>query len=352
MPRKRNKENKGLPLRWKKAHGAYYYQVPIGCEHLWDNKKLFRLGKTLPESYREWASRIDFHTNCRTLSDLLDRYLLEVVPLKVSKTQRDYRVYISRLREAFGDMVIVDEKGDTSFRASDAYKYVDKRSNKDSGKREIKVLSHLFTKAVEWGEIDRNPIKGNVTLPCAPPRDRYIEDWEVEAMLSLKSTRKKGSVAALKAYIKLKILTGLRKGDILRIQEKHMDGDGIHVKTGKSSKSVIFTWTDDLREAIAEARQARPVDISPFLFCNRFGKSYFNEVTRETSSFDSIWQRFKRRIYKETDVTQFFTEHDLRAKSGSDSDSDGEAQKLLTHSDMKTTVRFYRRKPQKVAPLR
>jgi len=59
MPKNRKKENIGLPARWRLVHGAYYFQVPPGLEDLWDGKKMFRLGKTMPEAYREWAKRLD-----------------------------------------------------------------------------------------------------------------------------------------------------------------------------------------------------------------------------------------------------------------------------------------------------
>ena len=35
------------------------------------------------------------------------------------------------------------------------YQYVDKRSAKKSAHREIEVLSHAYTKAVEWGYLGR-----------------------------------------------------------------------------------------------------------------------------------------------------------------------------------------------------
>jgi hypothetical protein len=59
VPKPRRPENKGLPARWTNKHGAYYFRVPPGLESLWDGKQFFRLGKTLPEAYREWSARID-----------------------------------------------------------------------------------------------------------------------------------------------------------------------------------------------------------------------------------------------------------------------------------------------------
>jgi integrase len=46
-PKPRNKENKGLPKRWRYKNGAYRYQVPRGQEAAWGGKREFTLGKTL-----------------------------------------------------------------------------------------------------------------------------------------------------------------------------------------------------------------------------------------------------------------------------------------------------------------
>lgn len=47
MPKARKPENIGLPNRWTFQHGAYYYRVPTGSEHLWNGKKMYRLGSSL-----------------------------------------------------------------------------------------------------------------------------------------------------------------------------------------------------------------------------------------------------------------------------------------------------------------
>ena len=88
MPRKRNAENKGLPARWRLAHGAYYFQVPLGLESQWDSKKMFRLGKTLAEAYRTWLTRIEWTETVQNIASLLDRYAIEVVPKKAPKNQK------------------------------------------------------------------------------------------------------------------------------------------------------------------------------------------------------------------------------------------------------------------------
>ena len=101
-------------------------------------------------------------------------------------------------------------------------------------------------------------------------RDRYIEDWEVVEFLSIYSKRKVGSVLAVQAYIRLKLLTGMRRGDMLRLTMSDLKEDGIHLKPGKTEDStgeaLIYMWSDELRKAVDAAKAARPVRLSPFLF--------------------------------------------------------------------------------------
>jgi len=49
---------------------------------------------------------------------------------------------------------------------------------------------------------------------------------------------------------------------------------------------------------------------------------------------------------------EHFTEHDLRAKVASDAKSLEHARALLSHADSRTTDRIYRRKAEKVQPLK
>ena len=108
MARRRHKENRGLPARWRHYHAAYYYQVPPGLESQWDGKKQFRLGATLGEAATEWAKRMNVAERPVTyVRGLLDRYAGEVVPTKAVATRAgDYASLVS-LRKVFGDMRLV-----------------------------------------------------------------------------------------------------------------------------------------------------------------------------------------------------------------------------------------------------
>lgn len=349
MPRKRNKENEGLPARWALLHGAYYFQVPAGLESRWDGKRLFRLGATLPEAYKEWAKRLEVVDAAQTIGALLDRYALEVVPTKAVRTRVENTRAIRNLRAVFGAAPL------DWIRPQHIYQYVEARKkSRIAAHRAVDVLSHAFTKCVEWGLIDRHPFKGEVRLQGEAPRTRYIEDWELIECLALPTKRKKGSILMLQAYIRIKLLTGIARGDLLRLTEADMpEHDGIHVQRhktqGSTGKRTIYEWSTELRAAVDMAKAVRPAK-SELLFCTRKGTSYIHPIDETASGWDSVWQRFMTRIMVETKVTERFTEHDMRAKCASDAETLEHARALLAHADSRVTDRIYRRKPERVKP--
>ena len=204
--------------------------------------------------------------------------------------------------------------------------------------------------AVRWGYIDRHPFLGQTRLEHAKPRSRYVTDAEVQACFDVQPLRHRGSVKMCQAFIRFKLLVGLRKSDILNLRIEQLKDDGIHLTTGKTGKPIVFTWTDALRVAVEEAKSVRPVHISPFLFCNRRGECYVDANGR-TGAFDLVWKNFMDRVKAESGI-EHFTEHDLRAKVASDAESLDRAQEVLTHSSPEITAKVYRRAATKVKPIR
>ena len=348
-PQKRRRDNLGLPKRWRHRYGTFYYRVPKGMEAYWDGKREFVLGHTLTEAYTTWAKRLQsINPTVRKISELLDRYASEVVPENKPATRRNKVAHLAKLRAVFGHFGLLEIK------PRHVYGYIDQRrqmGGKVAGQREIETLSHAYTKAVEWGLIDKHPFLGQVRIQGNGPRDRYVEDWEIAEVMRLPSRRKKGSAGMLQAYIAVKILTGLRRTDLLNLRIADCKDDGIHVRTSKTGKALVIERSDALDAAIARAKEARPVDLGPYLFCKRDGSRYIDDEGR-ADSWDSMWQRFMQRVLAETSITERFTEHDLRAKAGSDSESLELAQALLGHMDASTTKRVYRRRPERAKPVK
>lgn len=355
MPRKRNKENQPLPERWRWYHGAYRYQVPQGDERFWDGKKQFRLGVSLAEAHAEFAKRVGAPAETiRTVGAMLDWYATHVIPTYANPLTRAGKLgHVRELRDTFVDAPVAHG----AFKPAWVYGYVTKRGALTAAHREIETLSHAFTKLVQKGDIDRHPFKGEVRLDgdlALKPRTRYVEDWEILELLSLQPRRKAGSVRMLQAYVRLKLLTGLARSDLLRLRvDEHIREDGLHVTRHKTAettgKTTIYEYAKvpERREIVRQAIATRPC-LSPFLFCNKRGEGYIDEETGESHGFDSMWQRFMDRVLAETKVTKRFTEHDLRAKAGSDAESLEKARALLQHADPMTTQRIYRRRPERV----
>lgn len=196
----------------------------------------------------------------RTIGELLDRYDLEVVPTKAVSTHEQQAIWIRQLHRVFGKIPL------TALEPHMVYRYVDERSKKKpeevitkTGKkvvrmrggkttahREKELLSHAFTKAVEWGYLKRHPFKGEVELTGIRSRDRYIEDWEIVEALALESRRRKGSVLAIQAYIRIKLMTGMARSDLLRLRVEHLKEDGIHIQRHKTAdstgKRTTYSW--------------------------------------------------------------------------------------------------------------
>ena len=365
MSRKRLDKNKDLPPRWCWRNGAIYYQVPEIARKHWDNKYLFRLGKTESEAYATWAEKLrgmETHDSLRTVGDLLDRYEREIVPTKSKAAQYYTLKALKNLRKVFG------KRDYKKIEPVHCYKYIDRRSKKklnEKGKMvggpaiaksEIVIFSDVYKKAIKWGVVKKHPFRGQIEHEADNVGDRYVENWELNEFLSVEPKHKKDPAITIQAYVNVKIITGLRKSDLLQIQVSGLKQDGIHITPYKgrdrNGKKIIIRWTDDLRKAVDYALSVRFVDISPYLFCTRRGKSYHNaEATDPTSAFDSQWRRYMKRALDDTKLKVKFKEHDLRAKTASDLDDIDKAQKLLGHTSKKTTA-LYMRKPQYVDPAR
>ena len=349
-PKKRNRENKGLPARWRLRSGTYSYMVPLGQEMQWDGKKEFKLGRTLSEAYKTWADKMSDCADSANFSDLCERYLLEHLPDTSFSNREQGQIAVKRLKPVFGEMDYKD------IQPSHAYRYFDiqkKESSEYSAKADVGHLKTMLSCAVRWGLMNNNPLLKNVTIRISDKKQgekkaRYLSDWEIDQMLSMDSIGRGPQL--IQPYIKLKLITGLRRIDLLALKLSDFKDDGLHVKPQKTSKTsgvkLIFKWNDELREVLAEIKRIPPRRIGDsLLFTTRRGDSYIN-ANGQARSFNSIWGRFVDKVLEDTDVELKFMEKDLRAKVGSDEKTDESAAKKLGHANTATTRKHYRLLPQ------
>lgn len=333
-----------MPKRWQYKHGAYYYLPRPSERDQFDGKSWYRLGKTYSEALRKFASIMDLQVT-EKLSSLIDRYSTEILPKRGISTQNGYKVALRRLREGLGH----NPAGGITPKAM--YRYMDalaKAKGMQVANTDLKVLNQVMNAAVRWGALERNPLKGTVKYygkrdGVTKARDRYVEDWELAAWQAVASRQQR-------AFAAIVMLTGIRKGDCLRIMEAHITDDTLTVHVSKNQRPVVFEMTPALRAAIQEARACKPTP-SLYLLPNRRGASYV-QPSGVTPTWDKSWRRSMARAIEETDLEEPFTRHDLRAKVGSDAEDERRAQELLDHSSPSTTREHYRRKKRTIRPVK
>lgn len=316
-----------LPPRMR-LRGRSYYHV----HYLNGQQKWFRLSADYGEALRLYYQREGVQPSGSTVGDALTRYEIEILPTKAEATQREYARYIKRLREVFGDSRLIG-----GVRRSDVAQYLDRRSAKIEGNREIACLSSVYRSAITWGWCDENPCAGaprnsEKTKPKRAPTDQELSAIQLAASKQMQ------------CMIELVLIIGLRKTDLLKIRLSDLTDKGLRVKVQKTGVEVLFTWTDALRDVVERAKKLRRRVGSLYLFATREdGQQY------TTSGFDSNWQR----LLKKAKVKITF--HSLRRWAITQAKRTGGmdyAQTIGAHKSRQATEKYISEPEIVVRPLR
>lgn len=191
--------------------------------------------------------------------------------------------------------------------------------------REIALMKHFYTKAVEWGYASYNPA-GNVKLYSEVDRKRWriLSQDEISLLLS-------NSTSPLKETILIALNTGMRIGEIQSLKWKDIDiqNEFISIKYSKSGPRKV-PLNGISKRALLKLREQN--GNSDYVFYNPKTNSY---IKYPRKSFQTACK--KSGIYS----LRF---HDLRhhaatvmVQSGIDLHT---VSKILGHSDIKLTMRY------------
>lgn len=312
---------------WK--HGAFY--------RIRQNKWI-RLGETEAEAYAalgELASERD------TMAALFKRYRLEVLPKKALATQRQYKAALTTLEALIGHMEPRTVKPVTVAEIHDELG----KTAPVNANRTVAVLSAVMKLGLRTGAIEANPCRG-LGRHTEAPRTRYVTDSDKAALEAL-------APAWLRTFMEFAALTGQRSGNLIRLQVSDCREDGIHFPSDKRGKPVIVEWSEALSMAHSAAlaqRQAftaksRVVPLA--LLLNARGQKLTASGLR--SAWRRLWATYAEKCAETEEVPiEHFTIHDLRAKAGSESHDD----RLLGHQNPAVLHRVYKRRPEKVKPVK
>lgn len=330
MPPAKRKHDKHLPQNVYFKHGAYFYVKKTDDK----KRKWIRLSESLSDAMKQWSDLINDPIKIFTMSQLFDRYMIDVAPTKSAASYKQNQIQMQNLRIFFGGMYPKDVN------PVNIYKYLDIRSRKSkvAPNREKSLLSHVFTMAIRWGVVNDNPCR-NVKRLTERPRNRYVTDQEFFSVRNIAPEK-------LKLIMDFAYLTGQRISDVLKIKISDLDDEGIKIEQNKTGKKLLILWSDELKDCVNNARKLPRSNLySITLFCNRRGQ----QMTYD--SFKSIWQKTIKKALEQNLIKEIFTFHDIRAKAASDAKNVTHASELLGHSSESLTKKVYIRKPVKIIPL-
>ena len=350
MGRQRNSEHKGLPSGWRWKEGAYRYRVPSGQEDFWEGKTEFKLGVTLSEAYQVFGARIESTSDhIQIFAHLFDHYAVKVTPTKAPRTQIDEQRMLGKLRQMIGRNRVESWKPKHSYKLRNQIKDTAKKSGKKFANRHMALLKHVFTKSVEWGVIDDHPMKAGNFKMYTEERSKLRTPSIEEILDSIDPYHCPNPM--LRAYVMLKLITGLRMTDILGITKSDITSEYLTVvvsKTrNKTGQTLKFVMTDQLQAVIDEANAYPLNTLSPYLFKTSKGKSYLKADNR-CDGFQTIWQYWQNNYFP---PDKQYSERTIRKANANVGDLEV-ASERLGHASTATTKKHYIDSESTVVPIK
>lgn len=289
------------------------------------------------EIAREWAHRVaqggdpsadrSASRAGLTIADLCDRYVRDYAGLrKRNTTNEEGNALIRRfIKPRLGKKRIASLS-----RKDVSDLHVAMAATPYQANRALALISHMMTVAIRWGlrSDETNPCRG-IERYKETPRQRYLSPEELERLQAVLDA-KYAADPLRSAYVRLLLLTGARRSELLTLQWSFVDLAAKrirlpHSKTG--AKTII------LSDAAAHTLAGVPrLQGSPFVF-------WGDRPQQKTIAVDKFWNN----VRAEADLAGFRL-HDLRhsfaslaANNGVDIAMIGG---LLGHKSVATTSRY------------
>jgi len=212
-----------------------------------------------------------------------------------------------------------------------------KKSSAATANRYLALLSRLFSLAIQWGHLERNPTKGVKKYKEAGPRYRYLSGDELTRFLAALDAE--AGVLTANA-LKLLLLTGVRKMELFSLRWSEVDLPNasvrlLHTKNGRTRVVVLNSLALELMKNIhADAEPG-----CPYVFPARTGNGHLIDIRKP----------LKRAMVRANLVD--LRPHDLRRSFASLAVNAGvdiyQIKDLLGHSSVAVTQKAYAHLQQK-----
>ncbi len=187
--------------------------------------------------------------------------------------------------------------------------------------RELSLLKHMFSKAIEWGKCKENPAKKVKKLKGEVKRVRFLMPDEVQTLLS-------NCADYLKPIVTLAVHTGMRKGELLGLKWEQVNFEQgiITLHDTKNSERRDIPMDETVKTTLKEVERK-----GDHVFCDGEGESFVR------------LQRSVEAALKKSGIEDFRF-HDLRHTFASNLVMAGEdlntVRELLGHKDLTMTLRY------------
>jgi len=174
------------------------------------------------------------------LSTLMDRYVSHIRAANSPSWYSMKRTYLRRFAKFVGDRPL------SEVTPYDCQQYqqrvVHSGVTKSSVNGQMAAIRHMFSMAVEWEMMDRNPMAKVRKFPVTG-RQRLLSDEEIRAILGAALAMSEGARTVTRRtfyhFIKLLTLTGMRRGEAAKLRWADFRGDFISVPYPKERKPKL-----------------------------------------------------------------------------------------------------------------
>lgn len=149
--------------------------------------------------------------------------------------------------------------------------------------RVLDILKQIFSYAIECGHVDSNPAQGVRHNPRSKVTRFLSRDEVARVHAALDAHRGRGSGQQQAAIIRLLLLTGCRKGELVNLRWEEFGGDVLRLSDSKTGPRTVFL-SSAARAVIAQ----QPRRGSPYVFPS------LKDASRPRSGELSLWRKVRR----------------------------------------------------------
>ncbi len=194
--------------------------------------------------------------------------------------------------------------------------------------RTLDVLRQIFNHAIACGYATDNPTRGVRHNP-RPKLTRFLARAEIDRLhAALDAHRGRGSGEQQAEVIRLLLLTGCRKGEILCLRWAEVDGESLYLNDSKTGPRTV-ALNVQARAVLARQQRTGSAYVFPSL----------TDPSRSRSSELSLWRKVKREAGIE-DVRLHDLRHTFASHAVMQSVPLPVVSRLLGHAHTRMTLRY------------